>query len=139
MEPARATEYDGPNSNDPNSDGSNSDGPNSRTSINILRQYSSKATRDYVHQKAAVATTAGKGTGKGTGKRGAPQGTGPTGGKGPTPAEAHGPKRPGLQQAAGGEEDGGTAAPQFQEIQEDPPTLTGDHNARNRWGDGPPS
>ncbi len=113
-----------------NTDNSEYDDPQAKTSTKILRQYSSKATRDYVFHKGSVSKAAGKGSGK----KGAHKGPGPMGGKGPTPAEAHGLKKPGLQPAAGGEGGGGTASP---ERQEDPPPTAGEDTARHRWGDGP--
>ena len=106
-----------------------SDGPNTKASVKILRQYSSKATRVHIQRKRNPAQTAGKGTGKGGTK-----GSAPTGGTDPTPGEAHGGKRPGLQPTKGGEAGTGTATPP----QATPSTPADGDNARNRWGDGPP-
>ncbi len=114
-----------------NQDDSDYCGPNEKTSTKILAQYSSKATRAFVRQKGSASQPAGKGSGK----QGAHKGPACTGGKGPTPSEAHGPKQPGLQPEAGGEGGGGTATPARRE---DSPPAAHDEPPRNRWGDGPP-
>jgi predicted nucleic acid-binding Zn-ribbon protein len=114
-----------------NQDDSDYCGPNARTSTKILAQYSSKVTRDYVRHKGSVSKPAGKGSGM----KGEHKGPAPAGGQGPTPSEAHGPKKPGLQSDAGGEGGAGTATPVRRE---DSPPAARDDSARNRWGDGPP-
>ncbi len=106
-----------------------SDGPNTKASVKILRQYSSKTTRVHVHRQGALAKVTGQGHGKGDTKGHTPQG-----GKGPTPGEAHGVRKPGLQPAAGGEAGNGTATPQAAA----PTSPAEGDTARNRWGDGPP-
>ena len=79
-------------------------GPIRKASEKILAMHSSRATREYLHNKGQYGQAAGKG-----GKKGNTNAPSPPWGKGPTPAEAHGgPKRPGLQAPEGGE--GGAVA-----------------------------
>ncbi len=105
-------------------------GPIKTTSEKILAQYSTKATREYLRNKGPYEQAAGKG-----GKKGTHNGPTPPWGKGPTPAEAHGPKQPGIQSPEGGEGDAGTATPV---IRAESPPAARDEPSRNQRGDGHP-
>ena len=103
-------------------------GPIRKASEKILAMHSSRATREYLHNKGQYGQAAGKG-----GKKGNTNAPSPPWGKGPTPAEAHGgPKRPGLQVPEGGEGGAGAAPP----ARAEPPPDAPDEPPRNQWGDG---
>ncbi len=114
------TQYSNPNSNQ-------------KTSEKILAQHSSRATREFLHAKGQSNNGPyAKATGKGGNKGAQNTSPAPAWGKGPAPAEAHGPlKRPGLQSPDGGEGGGGTATPDLEE-----PPQAREATSRNQGGMG---